>query len=667
MKNKMLYLTLSTLCVSLLFSPNVFSQTTVVRLEPSSVRYPQHGGQPLTVDVDIVIENGRNVSGYQVMLGFEYPNIEYVEIQQGDYLPASAFLGGPDFIGSRGTLFFAATAAPHERNGSGILATLTFKINTIKPSTFHLIAGDPSQPTLGTILSDKDVRLSFPRTENAGIFGGIETFDLVIESVRAKPTTVAPGEKFKLYATLKNRGPEQSAATTLRYLWYGFSTNPRVSPTQIGIGGVEPLPKDGTVLKYHEVTAPTQPGNYYYGVCVDAVNNEGDTGNNCGVITIPVTVTPGGAELEVPPGLISQVAFSSHFTYFMFVAQFPEIRGVADTNTIYRECTITLDIPGVSDKPVLESDENNRRLDNPSYLMYQITTARQQLKEAGVTGPLVETTAKVAATTGIAAGIGAVFGPGGIVAGGVIGFSVGVVSGFVEVLWESGDEKERILRATADPFFVLNPSDYYNAQQASGRPIAGIPYIFIIPRPIRNIKVHIKQEYSLRSERPRAPLLLRPIHTATFEGVWYLADSALAAPSARLMSIADYRPFASLSLEGQARLLGHLEALRNTGESQLPAQTSLLSNYPNPFNPETWIPYQLAESADVALTIYDIQGRVVRHLDFGHQRAGIYQSKARAAYWDGRNAQGEPVASGVYFYTLKAGDFTATRKMLIRK
>ena len=99
----------------------------------------------------------------------------------------------------------------------------------------------------------------------------------------------------------------------------------------------------------------------------------------------------------------------------------------------------------------------------------------------------------------------------------------------------------------------------------------------------------------------------------------------------------------------------------------IPQETLLLANYPNPFNPETWIPYQLAKPADVTLTIYDIQGRVVRDLDLGHQRAGMYQSRARAAYWDGRNAVGEPVASGIYFYTLKAGEFNTTRKMLIRK
>ena len=98
-----------------------------------------------------------------------------------------------------------------------------------------------------------------------------------------------------------------------------------------------------------------------------------------------------------------------------------------------------------------------------------------------------------------------------------------------------------------------------------------------------------------------------------------------------------------------------------------PKETTLLPNYPNPFNPETWIPYQLAESADVTLTLYAVDGTVVRTLELGHQPVGIYQDKGRAAYWDGRNEVGEPVASGVYFYTLSAGDFTATRKMLIKK
>ena len=96
-------------------------------------------------------------------------------------------------------------------------------------------------------------------------------------------------------------------------------------------------------------------------------------------------------------------------------------------------------------------------------------------------------------------------------------------------------------------------------------------------------------------------------------------------------------------------------------------ETVLLANYPNPFNPETWIPYHLAKDADVTLRIYAVNGQLVRTLALGHQPVGMYQTRSRAAYWDGRNAVGEPIASGVYFYTLTAGEFTATRKMLIRK
>ena len=100
---------------------------------------------------------------------------------------------------------------------------------------------------------------------------------------------------------------------------------------------------------------------------------------------------------------------------------------------------------------------------------------------------------------------------------------------------------------------------------------------------------------------------------------------------------------------------------------EIPAETALLRNYPNPFNPETWIPYHLSEDADVRLTIYSISGEVVRDIDVGHQTAAKYDSRAKAIYWDGRNRFGEQVASGIYFYSLSAGDFSATRKMVILK
>ena len=110
--------------------------------------------------------------------------------------------------------------------------------------------------------------------------------------------------------------------------------------------------------------------------------------------------------------------------------------------------------------------------------------------------------------------------------------------------------------------------------------------------------------------------------------------------------------------------ISNLEALL---ASRIPTETRLLLNYPNPFNPETWIPYQLAKATDVTVVIHSMNGSLIRTLELGHQAAGIYRSKSQAAYWDGRNEIGEQVASGLYFYTLTAGDFSATHKMLVRK
>ena len=102
-------------------------------------------------------------------------------------------------------------------------------------------------------------------------------------------------------------------------------------------------------------------------------------------------------------------------------------------------------------------------------------------------------------------------------------------------------------------------------------------------------------------------------------------------------------------------------------ETPPPIETSLLTNYPNPFNPETWIPYQLANDTNVQISIYDINGALVRQLDLGHQRAGYYTNRSRAAYWDGRNEFGEQVATGIYFYQLQAGSESFLRKMVILK
>ena len=99
----------------------------------------------------------------------------------------------------------------------------------------------------------------------------------------------------------------------------------------------------------------------------------------------------------------------------------------------------------------------------------------------------------------------------------------------------------------------------------------------------------------------------------------------------------------------------------------VPTQTRAFPNYPNPFNPETWIPYELHEASDVSLWIYDLGGQTVRKLDLGYQEAGWYTSRSQAAYWDGRNDLGEQVGSGLYVYRLRAGKYSAMRKLVVAR
>ena len=168
------------------------------------------------------------------------------------------------------------------------------------------------------------------------------------------------------------------------------------------------------------------------------------------------------------------------------------------------------------------------------------------------------------------------------------------------------------------------------------------------------------------------------------DGVVNIADLVLvagalgtsaAAPSlhpdtVEMLTVADVRSWLS-----QAQQLDVTEARTQHGIRYLeqlltiltPKETALLANYPNPFNPETWIPYQLAKSSDVSITIYDARGSLVRRLALGHQPAGRYTNRSRAAYWDGRNALGEQVASGVYFYQLQTDTLSLLRKMVILK
>ena len=158
------------------------------------------------------------------------------------------------------------------------------------------------------------------------------------------------------------------------------------------------------------------------------------------------------------------------------------------------------------------------------------------------------------------------------------------------------------------------------------------------------VAVHFGE--SINSEAPAAPLKIPSEHLNLVEA-WITA--------------------ARLADDGSDTFRKGIATLEMLAASILPTETVLLPNYPNPFNPETWIPYDLAQDAEVHIHIYNLKGESIRQLSPGFQTVGAYRTRSRAAYWDGRNTSGEVVASGIYFYTLQAGGVKATRQMVILK
>ena len=511
---------------------------------------------------------------------------------------------------------------------------------------------------------DSDEQVTTCSTQSAKIT--VTQPELKITSIKAgqkgayrhamkKSLTVAPGAEFDLLIDIKNEGERVSQGAEVTFYQ---STDNKISTTDVEVGTLDLkneklAPKSLVPDSRGRVRAPETPGTYYYGACVKSTVPISDT--NC---SAPVTVVVPG----LWKGFISQVAHSGDgYTYFVVnPPHFVNVPGLRLSEFDVKACSVTLHTPA------------------SGYFMFPLDTPKGQR--------IVENLQKVEKSIKFGYSILGVM-PKSLIAeegllkklkAGVVGTVlklVSVIGGVIDTVIDIVNPED----PTALPTLTVTPSDgtwktllslfiddLFELENYEYDPFLP-PMLFVIREPLSSIDITVKQVYNIYDDLPDRGEL-----TYTYRQTWDLKNGTGGGPSLRPMSLADYSRFQQLAPEIQQYLLQHFGEPANSEQLnprtwQIPEETSLLSNYPNPFNPETWIPYQLAEPSDVSLTIYDIHGRVVRDLDLGHQRAGIYRSRSRAAYWDGRNAQGEPVASGLYFYTLKAGDFTATRKMLIRK
>ena len=505
---------------------------------------------------------------------------------------------------------------------------------------------------------------------------------LVLESLQASKAALAPGESFTLTATVKNSGDTRSAATTVRY--YRSNDNSlSSSDTRLGSSTVSGIAAGGTTQVSTSLRAPQAPGTYYYGACVG--DSETYSGDACVVIKLNVLVV----------------------SVILPESQRPPMYWVdANRGTLQSLTGSEVDpfIASIRNATAIAIDMTGGKV----YWAEGIEKNRSRVRRADLNGRNVEVVKEMG--------------------GAVRGLAIDSAKGHLYLTNARPNGRGNIQRSKLDgSVFHWNYIDNLSPALSSPRDIAldvagGKVYwteditdadtgkeIIRIRRANRNGKnVEVVREISGVPRGLAVDAAKGNLYLANTRGVrgniqrlkidgsrfhWnYIHIAKADSPQGVALDTASGKVYWTeaggirrADLNGKNRQdvatgigspaglalrvapVSTEAAAAPAAAAMVPNATALHANYPNPFNPETWIPYQLQKAADVQISIYDARGVLVRQLSLGHQVAGQYVSRSRAAYWDGRNQVGEPVASGLYFYTLTAGDFSATRKMLIVK
>ena len=534
--------------------------------------------------------------------------------------------------------------------------------------------------------------------------------DLVIRSLRVESPTIRIGGGVRLHITLTNQGTRPAEATIIRY-YRSLDATISAADTELRAVNVGQLNAGEIIATWALLLSPTVSGAYYYGACVDAVASESDTSNNCSSgIKVIVEAQGTGQKLLLPVGRISAqhlkvggapVVLDVSGNFVGRVEHWTaSLRGTGAVAVRLSGPEMTL-VPISKGWWIVTIEARSRHLIAKQTFSVSVSDADTPEPEGdtlldlspAVSIPDANLRAVVRTALGLEAddtltqqkmhGLTRLSAPTHGITN-LTGLEHAIRLMELDMPQNQIADITPLRNLTTLTRIVLNDNSITNITSLTW--LTRLRHLNLSENRIRTIDSLANligitelqlQKNQIGNIQPLVGLTrltklslsgnqisnVTPLETLTALTVLELSGN----------TIADLAPLRRLK-EKNAAVAIDIEITEDTDNVQaapaaprIPAETALFPNYPNPFNPETWIPYQIAKPADVTLTIHDVSGREVRRLVLGHQAAGVYRSRGRAAYWDGRNALGEKVASGLYFYTFTAGDFTATRKMLIRK
>ncbi len=620
--------------------PDAPASIATVSLSPGTIASPAIGEQ-LTLSLNVV--GGQNVAGYQATVQFDATALRYVESANGDYLPAGAFFIQP--VAEGNTVTLAATSLAGETLGDGTLATLTFEVVAVKASTVLLA---------DVLLTNSAGDISIPQRQPSEISAPPELSD-TNTTVRLSPVRVqspAIGEQLMFSVNIANgedvagyQATVQFDTTTLRYV---ESANGDYLPAgaffipSIVDGNTVTLAAsslagetmgDGTLatLTFEVVAVKTSTVLLSDVLLTDSAGGSSVPQIENAEITVPPELSDINTTVRLSPVRVQSPAIGEQLMFSVNIANGEDVAGYQatvqfDTTTLrYVESANGDYLPAGAFfiPPIVDGNT--------------VTLAASSLtRETMGDGTLATLTFEVVAVKASTVRLSDVLltdSTGGSSVPQIENAEITESSLLPEDVNEDGVVNIIDLTLVASNFGKQGTND----ADVNGDGVVNIIDLMLVDAAFGN--------------------------TASAPEIWSLNLNTM---PTRTQVETWLREVRQVNLTDPAFQRGIL-VLEQLLAALTPKETTLLPNYPNPFNPETWIPYQLTTPSDVSISIYSTDGKLIRTLDLGHQPIGKYHHRSLAAHWDGKNAEGESVASGVYFYTLTAGKFTATRKMLIRK
>ena len=673
--------------------PEILQSPTDIFVNPVNIESPAVGEQ---FTVSINIGNGEGVAGYQLTVNFDPIALKYISSANGDYLPAGASVNTAEV--TENSVQLAATASEGESDGHGTLATVTFEVVEVKASSISLtnvVITNATAELLEFVTGDGAVFVPIDREPIVILFPGIPPIsDQVFEITLTNLTTGEPGMGGQIFshpifaahfasdglATVGEPAvpalvalAENGDVSGLLEFATAVGADTAVADNVVIPGGSVTVRLKGNILNssltvasmlvstndgfiaatdvplYDENGMPVSTTLELMAYDAGSEDNTELASDIPGPLGLDADADPEGSNARVP-------------TEGGVITPHPGIQGVGDVSEAFAwtEPTATLTITPVSaeetptpTKPSFDIDlVSGLNLISVPLMPAEPYTAKSFADMLSATVVIKLDAAKQSFVGYSAAEEGEGFGIDGS-SGYIVNTPAGGDFTFTGTAWYNQSDD-----AAAAPKIATTKSAWAfvvtsNLQDKE----AGASYTLVA----KNLRTGVITTEDVTSNKGHVSAVWADSNRKSVIEVGDKIEIVLHDEQGTIVSGPFQHKVTTTDIHN-----AYMSVQMQVGNVR-PKETILGQNFPNPFNPETWIPYQLSRDTNVTIKIYDVSGHSVRTLNLGHKSIGSYMTNSTAAYWDGKNGAGEHVSSGIYFYALQTESLSATRRMVILK